>query len=161
MDNINNENNKSKIKNEILNANILDEPYIERLSRIKTFNNVKTEGGFDNKYVVVRVDLEECKLVYVDDEDEEGNVIGNHLQNIDYLTSKDKIFESLSYLLNNGVKAALLLVDFGPKVGSFKTEYSLQYLTSYIPSSIPAYLKLSVFILRPEDHESLEALTLR
>ena len=136
MDNINNENNKSKIKNEILNANILDEPYIERLSRIKTFNNVKTEGGFDNKYVVVRVDLEECKLVYVDDEDEEGNVIGNHLQNIDYLTSKDKIFESLSYLLNNGVKAALLLVDFGPKVGSFKTEYSLQYLTSYIETNL-------------------------
>ena len=70
MDNIDNENNKSKIKDEILNANILDEQYIERLSRIKTFNNVKTEGGFDNKYVVIRVDLEECKLVYVDDEDE-------------------------------------------------------------------------------------------
>ena len=132
MENINEENNKNKIKDELLKANILNESYIERLSRIKTFNNVKTEGGFDNKYVVLRVDLEECKLVYEDDVDEEGNVIGNHLSTIDYLTSKDKILQSLSYLLNNGVKAALLLVDFGPKFGKFKKEYSIEHLTSYI-----------------------------
>ena len=141
MNNINSENNKNKIKDDILKANILDESYIERLSRIKTFNNVKTEGGFDNKYVVLRVDLEECKLIYVDDVDEEGNVIGNHLSTVDFLTSKDKILQSLGYLLNNGVKAVLLLVDFGPKVGCFVKDYSLQHLTSYVEKNLehPTY----------------------
>ena len=138
---INEENNKNKIKDDILNANILNEPYIQRLSRIKTFNNVKTEGGFDNKYVVLRVDLEECKLIYEDDVDEEGNVIGNHLSTIDYLNSKDKILQSLSYLLNNGVKAVLLLIDFGPKIGNYKKELSTEYLTSYIEKNLehPTY----------------------
>ena len=110
----------------------MDENYVQRLSRIKTFNNVKTEGGFDSKYAVLRIDLEECKLIYTDDTDEEGNVTGNHLSNIDYLSAKDNIFQSLIYLLNNGVKAVLLLVDFGPKMASFKTEYSLKNMTSYI-----------------------------
>jgi hypothetical protein len=141
MNKINLENNKNKMKDDILKANILNEAYIERLSRIKTFNNVKTEGGFDNKYVVLRIDLEECKLIYEDDVDEEGNVIGNHLSTVDFLTSKDKILQSLSYLLNNGVKAVLLLVDFGPKIGSFAKDYSLQHLTSYIEKNLehPTY----------------------
>ena len=141
LNDINIENNKNKLKDDILKANLLNEQYIERLSRIKTFNNVKTEGGFDNKYVVLRVDLEACKLIYEDDVDEEGNVIGNHLSTIDYLNSKDKILQSLSYLLNNGVKAVLLLVDFGPKLGSYKKEYSTEYLTSYIEKNLehPTY----------------------
>ena len=75
MNEIGAENNKSKIKDELLKGNALEENYVERLSRIKTFNNIKTEGGFDNKYAVLRIDLEECKLIYVDDTDEEGNVI--------------------------------------------------------------------------------------
>ena len=132
INSINKENNKSIIKNLLLQGNALDENYIQRLARIKTFNNIKAEGGFDNKYVVLRIDLDECKLIYVDDIDEEGNVIGNHLSTIDYLSSKDTILQSLVYLLNNGVKVVLLLVDFGPKMASYKVEYSLKYLTSYI-----------------------------
>ena len=141
INDIRTENNKSKIKEELLKGNTLDENYIQRLSRIKTFNNVKTEGGFDGKYAVLRIDLEECKLIYVDDTDEEGNVIGSHLSNIDYLSTKDNILQSLIYLLNNGVKAVLLLVDFGPKMASFKAEYSLKNLTSYIEKNLehPAY----------------------
>ena len=141
LNEINKENNKNKIKDDILKANALNEPYIQRLSRIKTFNNVKTEGGFDNKYVVLRIDLEACKLIYVDDVDEEGNVIGNHLSTIDYLNSKDKILQSLSYLLNNGVKAVLLLVDLGPKIGGYKKEYSTEHLTTYIEKNLehPTY----------------------
>ena len=132
INDISQENNKSIIKNLLLQGNSLDENYIQRLARIKTFNNIKTEGGFDNKYVVLRIDLDECKLIYVDDTDEEGNVIGNHLSTIDYLSAKDTILQSLIYLLNNGVKVVLLLVDFGPKMASYKVEYSLKYLTSYI-----------------------------
>ena len=105
MNTINEENNKNKIKDDILKANILNEPYMQRLSRIKTFNNVKIEGGFDNKYVV---DLEECKFVYEDDIDEEINVINSNLSTIDYFSSKDKILQSLNYSFNNGVKAVLL-----------------------------------------------------
>ena len=136
MNDIGKENEKSLIKDILLRGNFLDENYIQRLSRIKTFNNVKTEGGFDGKYAVLRIDLEECKLIYKDDLDEEGNIIGSHLNNIDYLNSKDTIFQSLTYLLNNGVRAVLLLVDFGPKTGKFKTEYSLKYLTSYIEKNM-------------------------
>ena len=141
MNDIGKENEKSLIKDILLRGNFLDENYIQRLSRIKTFNNVKTEGGFDGKYAVLRIDLEECKLIYKDDLDEEGNIIGSHLNNIDYLNSKDTIFQSLTYLLNNGVRAVLLLVDFGPKTGKFKTEYSLKYLTSYIEKNMehPVY----------------------
>ena len=131
MDGIGLENNKSKIKEELLLGNTLDEKYIERLSRIKTFNNVKMEGGFDNKYAILRIDLDQCKLVYVDDIDEEGNVIGN----------KDTMLQSLIYLLNNGVKVVLLLVDFGPKTAKYQVEYSLKYLTSYIEKNLehPTY----------------------
>ena len=44
-------------------------------------------------------------------------------------------------LLNNGVKVVLLLVDFGPKMGSFKTEYGLKDLTTYIEKNLehPTY----------------------
>ena len=141
INDIKKENNKSQIKDLLLKGNSLDENYIQRLSQIKTFNNIKTEGGFDNKYAVLRIDLEECKLIYTDDIDEEGNVTGNHLSSIDYLSAKDNILQSLIYLLNNGVRVALLLVDFGPKMGSYKTEYSLKNLTSYIEKNLehPAY----------------------
>ena len=141
MNGIGLENNKSIIKAQLLQGYSLDEKYIERLSRIKTFNNVKNEGGFDNKYAVLRIDLEECKLIYADDTDEEGNVIGNHLSTIDYLSAKDTTLQSLIYLLNNGVKAVLLLVDFGPKMGSYKVEYSLKNLTTYIEKNLehPTY----------------------
>ena len=52
---------KNGIKDKLLNANILNENYLDRLSRIKNLNSVKSEGGFDNKYVVLRMDIQECK----------------------------------------------------------------------------------------------------
>ena len=142
LNDINSENNKEKIKDELLLSNTLDENYIDRLSRVRNFNNIKTSyGGFDNKYAVLRVDIEECKKIYVDDVDEEGNVIGNHLKGIDFLSTKDTIFQSLSYLLNNGVKLVLLLVDFGPKLGEAKNEFSTQNLAEYIEKGLehPTY----------------------
>ena len=54
-------------------------------------NNVKNEGGFDNKYVVLRMDIEECKKNYEDDVDEEGNVVGSHLQSIDFQNSNNDL----------------------------------------------------------------------
>ena len=129
------------LKDKLLNSNILDENYLDRLSRIKNLNSVKTEGGFDNKYVVLRMDLEECKRNYEDEVDEEGKVIGRHLKNIDFLNSKDKMMQSLNYILNNGVRVVLLLVDFGPKTGTFSPEFSVKDLVPYIETGLdhPAF----------------------
>ena len=124
------------LKYKLLNSNVLDENYLDRLARIKNLNSVKTEGGFDNKYVILRIDLEECKRNYEDEVDEDGKVIGRHLKNIDFLNSKDKMMQSLNYILNNGVRAALLLVDFGPKTGTFMPEFSVKDLVPYIESGL-------------------------
>ena len=129
------------LKDKLLNSTILDENYLDRLSRIKNLNSVKTEGGFDNKYVVLRMDLEECKRNYEDEVDEDGKVIGRHLKNIDFLNSKDKMMQSLNYVLNNGVRVVLLLVDFGPKTGIFSPEFSVKDLVPYIEAGLdhPAF----------------------
>ena len=132
---------KNSIKENLLRSNILNENYLDRLSRVKTLNNVKTEGGFDNKYVVLRMDIEECKRNYEDDEDDDGNVIGRHLKGIDFLKTREKMMQSLNYILNNGVRVVLLLVDFGPKIGSFNNEFSVKDLVPYVESGLdhPAF----------------------
>ena len=129
------------LKSRLLNSYILDDNYLDRLSRIKNLNSVKTEGGYDNKYVILRMDLEECKRNYEDEVDEDGKVIGRHLKNIDFLNSRDKMMQSLNYILNNGVRAVLLLVDFGPKTGTFMPEFSVKDLVPYIESGLdhPAF----------------------
>ena len=132
---------RNGLKEKLLNANILNESYLDRLSRMKNLNSVKTEGGFDNKYVVLRMDIEECKRNYEDEVDEDGKVIGRHLKNIDFLNTKDKMMQSLNYVLNNGVRVVLLLVDFGPKSGTFSPEFSVKDLVPYIESGLdhPAF----------------------
>ena len=141
INDIGTEKSKNSIKENLLRANILNEAYLDRLSRVKNLNNVKNEGGFDNKYVVLRMDIEECKKNYEDDVDEEGNVVGNHLQSIDFLRTREKMMQSLNYILNNGVRVVLLLVDFGPKIGSFNNEFSVKDLVPYIESGLdhPAF----------------------
>ena len=132
---------KNGIKDQLLKSNILNENYLDRLSRIKNLNSVKNEGGFDNKYVVLRMDLQECKRNYEDEVDEDGKIIGRHLKSIDFLNSKDKMMQSLNYILNNGARVVLLLVDFGPKTGSFMPEFSVKDLVPYIESGLdhPAF----------------------
>ena len=138
---ISNEKSKNSIKENLLRSNILNENYLDRLSRVKTLNNVKTEGGFDNKYVVLRMDIEECKKNYEDDVDDEGNVVGSHLESIDFLQTREKMMQSLNFVLNNGVRVVLLLVDFGPKIGSFNNDFSVKDLVPYIESGLehPAF----------------------
>lgn len=126
----------NKLKEETLRANIFNEEYVDRLMRVKTLRNVKNEGGIDNKYVVLRIDIESYKKEYENKLDEEGNVIGQTFKGIDFLDTKDKMMDSLNYLLNNGVKAVLLLVDFGPKFGKEEKEYSIEELRDYIEQAI-------------------------
>ena len=132
---------KNGLKQRLLNANILNENYLDRLSRIKNLNSVKTEGGYDNKYVILRMDIEECKRNYEDEVDDDGKIIGRHLKNIDFLKTKDKMMQSLNYVLNNGVRVVLLLVDFGPKSSTFSPEFSVKDLVPYIESGLdhPAF----------------------
>jgi 3-phosphoglycerate kinase len=49
--------------------------------------------------------------------------------------------QSLNYILNNGVRVVLLLVDFGPKIGSFNNEFSVKDLVPYVESGLdhPAF----------------------
>ena len=141
INNIESQKLKHGLKEKLLSANVLNESYLDRLSRMKNLNSVKTEGGFDNKYVVLRMDIEECKRNYEDEVDEDGKVIGRHLKNIDFLNTKDKMMQSLNYILNNGVRVVLLLVDFGPKSGIFSPEFSVKDLVPYIESGLdhPAF----------------------
>ena len=141
IENIESQKMVKELKEKLLGANILDEKYLDRLSRIKNLNSVKTGGGFDNKYVVLRMDLEECKRNYEDEVDEDGKVIGRHLKNIDFLNSKDKMMQSLNYILNNGIRVALLLIDFGPKTGTFSPEFSVKDIVPYIETGLdhPAF----------------------
>ena len=141
MEDIQSKKLKSGLKDKLLSANILNETYLDRLSRIKNLNTVKTEGGYDNKYVVLRMDLEECKRNYEDEVDEDGKVIGRHLKSIDFLNAKDKMMQSLNYVLNNGVRVVLLLIDFGPKSGVFSPEFSVKDIVPYIETGLdhPAF----------------------
>jgi hypothetical protein len=141
INDIGNQKSKNGIKENLLRANILNDNYLDRLSRVKTLNNVKTEGGFDNKYVVLRMDIEECKRNFEDDVDDDGNVVGKHLKGIDFLKTKEKMMQSLNYILNNGVRVVLLLVDFGPKLGNFSNDFSLKDLVPYIETGLdhPAF----------------------
>ena len=141
INDIGNAKSKNSIKESLLRSNILDENYLDRLSRVKTLNNVKSEGGFDNKYVILRMDIEECKRNYEDDVDDDGNVIGKHLKDIDFLKTREKMMQSLNYILNNGVRVVLLLVDFGPKIGSFNNDFSVKDLVPYVESGLdhPAF----------------------
>ena len=141
INDISNIKSKNSIKENLLRSNILNENYLDRLSRVKTLNNVKTEGGFDNKYVILRMDIEECKRNYEDEEDDDGNVVGRHLKGIDFLKTREKMMQSLNYILNNGVRVVLLLVDFGPKIGTFNNEFSVKDLVPYIESGLdhPAF----------------------
>ncbi|MCQ2818673.1 MAG: phosphoglycerate kinase [archaeon] len=123
-------------KEEALKANKFDEDYVTRLDRVKTFRDVKAQGGFDNKYVVLRIDIENYQKKYEDKKDEEGNVVGKIFKEIDFMDTNDKMLLSLDYLLKNGVKAVLLLVDFGPKFGREEKEYSLESLRQYIESAV-------------------------
>ena len=136
FNNFENERYSYTLKQKVLGSHNFDEEYIERLCRVKTLRSVKNEGGIDNKYVVLRIDIENYKREYVNDVDEEGNVIGQHLKSIDFMSTKDKMLDSLNYLLNNGVKAVLLLLDFGPKNGVINPEYSTKELKDYIETAI-------------------------
>ena len=129
---ISNANTENSLKESVLTSNTFSEEYIDRLIRVKTLKNIKNEGGIDNKYVVCRIDIETFKRNYSDQLDEDGNVIGKKFKNVDFLETKDTMFESLNYLLNNGAKAVLLLVDFGPKIGNEMQEFTTSDLLNYV-----------------------------
>ena len=129
---ISNANTENALKESVLTSNTFNEEYIDRLIRVKTLKNIKNEGGVDNKYVVCRIDIETFKRNYSDQLDEDGNVIGKKFKNVDFLETKDTMFESLNYLLNNGAKAVLLLVDFGPKIGNEMQEFTTSDLLNYV-----------------------------
>ena len=42
------------------------------------------------------------------------------------------MMQSLNYILNNGVRVVLLLVDFMPKIDSFNDEFLIKDLLSYV-----------------------------
>ena len=129
---ISNANNENSLKESVLTSNTFNEDYIDRLLRVKTLKNIKNEGGIDNKFIVCRIDIETYKRNYSDQLDEDGNVIGKKFKNVDFLDTKDTMFDSLNYLLNNGAKAVLLLVDFGPKIGNEMQEFTTNDLVNYI-----------------------------
>ena len=53
-------------KNAVLNVNNFTEEYVDRLSRVRTLRHLKNEGGFDNKYAIVRIDIDQYSKIFED-----------------------------------------------------------------------------------------------
>ena len=54
---ISNANTENSLKESVLTSNTFNEEYIDRLIRVKTLKNIKNEGGVDNKYVFIVLNI--------------------------------------------------------------------------------------------------------
>lgn len=114
----------------VMNSNDFNDDYIDRIARVKSIKSIKNEG-LENKIVIIRIDIQEYTRIYENINDEDGNLIEAKLKEIDFPEIKE-VLHSVSFFMNNQVKAVLLLVDFGPKLGYYKEEFSTKYLCDFI-----------------------------
>jgi 3-phosphoglycerate kinase len=115
----------------ILNSYLMDDEYVDRLNRIKCLKNVKKDG-LEGKTIIVRVDVEEYEQVYEPILNEENQKIGETLKEIKFPNAKDTILQTVNFLLDNRVKAVLLLFEFGPKLGTFNENFQAKFLRDYL-----------------------------
>ena len=94
------------------------EIYLGDLKKKKEDNQLTQLRGICENMIIVNneslndVSEEEFQRKSEDDVDDDGNVVGRHLKGIDFLKTREKMMQSLNYILNNGVRVVLLLVDF-------------------------------------------------
>jgi hypothetical protein len=103
---------KYTLKDKVLNSTLINENYIERLNRIKTYNMFKDH--LESKIIVLRIDIEEyIKIEDYEEWDEEGNGVGNKIcKDIIFPNAEKTFLESINTILGFNPKAVILLVDF-------------------------------------------------
>jgi hypothetical protein len=119
------------IEDIVMNCSQMDEDYIDRLQRVKCLKTVKNDG-LEGKTAILRVDIEDYEPIYENILNEEGQVISQNLKEINFPGAKDQILQTMTFLLDNRVKALILLVDFGPKLGTVNENFSVKYLKEYL-----------------------------
>ena len=119
------------IEEKALNSNFICEDYIDRISRIKTFNHIKDQ--LESKIVLVRVDLDPFEIIMEDIKNEEGIVIDQVFKYIDFGKAKDIILPlSVNLFLDNRAKLVILMASYGPKTGIFNEIYSMDNFIKYL-----------------------------
>lgn len=119
------------IEDKALNTNFITEEYIDRISRIKTFNHIKDH--LESKIVIVRVDLEPFEIILEEIKNEEGVVIDNVFKQIDFGKAKDTILPiSVNLFLDNRAKLVILMASYGPRTGIFNEIYSMEHFIKYL-----------------------------
>lgn len=119
------------IEDIVMNCAQMDEENVDRLQRVKCLKTVKNDG-LEGKTAILRVDIEDYEPVYENVLNEEGQVISQKLKEIIFPNAKDQILQTMTFLLDNRVKALVLLVDFGPKLGIVNDNFSVKYLKEYL-----------------------------
>jgi len=114
----------------VMNCSDFNDDYIDRISRVKSIKSIKNEG-LENKIVIIRIDLQQYQHNYENIFDDEGVLIETRLKDVDFPQIKGML-HSVSFFMNNQVKAVVLLVDFGPKLGYYTEEFSTKYICDYI-----------------------------
>ena len=119
------------IEDKALNTNFITEEYIDRISRIKTFNHIKDH--LESKIVIVRVYLEPFEIILEEIKNEEGVVIDNVFKQIDFGKAKDTILPiSVNLFLDNRAKLVILMASYGPRTGIFNEIYSMEHFIKYL-----------------------------
>jgi hypothetical protein len=120
----------NSIEEKVLFCNFFTDDYIDRLSRVKTFNHIK--DVLESKIVIVRVDLD-YEIVMAPVKNEEGEVIDMAFSHIDFGKAKDVVLPtSVNLFMDNRAKLVILLANFGPRTGAFDEKYSMDHFIKYL-----------------------------
>lgn len=125
------ENFKNQINENIIYGQILDDDYIDRLSRIKSLKSIKNEG-LEGKNIILRVDIEKYTVIYEEILEEDDKVSKKQIKYIEFPSVKDTILQSMNFMFDNRAKSIILLSDFGPKTGVYNADFSMKYLYDYL-----------------------------
>ena len=125
------ENFKNQINENIIYGQILDDDYIDRVSRIKSLKSIKNEG-LEGKNIILRVDIEKYTVIYEETLEEDEKVSKKQIKYIEFPSVKDTILQSMNFMFDNRAKSIILLSDFGPKTGIYNADFSMKYLYDYL-----------------------------
>lgn len=137
---------RNKIDQIVENSNIFTDYYInDFLSKIDTIKNTKNIEG---QIVLLRIDIQEKDVEYEENsvndiknisgiKDMSGSIIEtqnkeNQVYVIKKIIGSEKIFKSLETLINLRAKLVLLLIDFGPKSGTYNSKFSSLLIKDYL-----------------------------
>jgi hypothetical protein len=122
---------KYNLEDRVLGSILINEDYVERLNRIKTYNMIKDH--LESKIIILRIDIEEyVKIEDYEEFDEEGNGVGNKIcKGIVFPNAESTFLESINTVLGFNPKAVILLVDFIGE-GRDDPDVTIKHLEKYL-----------------------------